>query len=369
MLLCLPAALALAVSAAAAGLGAVRGAAGSPPRTRIVTALTLSIIALGLPAYVLVKVLTPGFYARRDTATPVKTAVVVLVANVILNFALIPPFGIAGLAAAVAICSWLNCVDPLRHPSPPRPFPGRALARLAARPPADRRRSRWSPRCSPIRTVLAGWFAGSVGHRLVGVIALVGGGMAVYFPLVWLLGGTDKRRIEGAAAPRGRPLDRCRLSKASCASSPASSRPATFTSAICSGAILRWVRMQDEAECLFFLADLHALTVDVDPAAAARQRPRNGGGADRQRHRSRPSRSSSRQSAVPAHAELAWILQCTARMGWLNRMTQLKDKSRQEQGRRVASACSPIRCSRPPTSCSTTRPTCRSARTRSSISS
>ena len=53
------------------------------------------------------------------------------------------------------------------------------------------------------------------------------------------------------------------------------------------GAILRWVRMQDEAECLFFLADLHALTVDVDPAAAARQRPRDGGGADRQRHRSR----------------------------------------------------------------------------------
>ena len=57
----------------------------------------------------LVKVLTPGFYARRDTATPVKVAVVVLVANVILNFALIPPFGIGGLAAAVALSSWLNC--------------------------------------------------------------------------------------------------------------------------------------------------------------------------------------------------------------------------------------------------------------------
>ncbi len=52
------------------------------------------------------------------------------------------------------------------------------------------------------------------------------------------------------------------------------------------GAILRWVRMQDEAECLFFLADLHALTVDVDPAAVALERPRNGGGADRQRDRS-----------------------------------------------------------------------------------
>jgi tryptophanyl-tRNA synthetase len=92
------------------------------------------------------------------------------------------------------------------------------------------------------------------------------------------------------------------------------------------GAILRWVRMQDEAECLFFLADLHALTVDVDPAelhsnvremAAALI----ASGID-------PAKSTLfRQSAIPAHAELTWILQGTARMGWLNRMTQWKDKA------------------------------------------
>ena len=92
------------------------------------------------------------------------------------------------------------------------------------------------------------------------------------------------------------------------------------------GAILRWVRMQDEAECLFFLADLHALTVDIDPAelksnvremAAALI----ASGID-------PAKSILfRQSAIPAHAELAWILQGTARMGWLNRMTQWKDKA------------------------------------------
>ncbi len=92
------------------------------------------------------------------------------------------------------------------------------------------------------------------------------------------------------------------------------------------GAILRWVRMQDEAECLFFLADLHALTVDSDPAelksnvremAAALI----ASGID-------PDKSILfAQSALPAHAELAWILQCTARVGWLNRMTQFKEKS------------------------------------------
>ena len=92
------------------------------------------------------------------------------------------------------------------------------------------------------------------------------------------------------------------------------------------GAILRWVKMQDEAECLFFLADLHALTVDVDPAQL-RSNVREmaaaliASGID-------PARSVLfAQSAVPAHAELAWLLQCIARMGWLNRMTQFKEKS------------------------------------------
>ena len=96
------------------------------------------------------------------------------------------------------------------------------------------------------------------------------------------------------------------------------------------GAILRWVRMQDVAnpgdQQLYFLADLHALSVDGDPAqlrANVREMAAAliASGID-------PERSILfAQSAVPAHAELAWILQCTARMGWLNRMTQFKEKS------------------------------------------
>src|SRR5215213_5552451 len=92
------------------------------------------------------------------------------------------------------------------------------------------------------------------------------------------------------------------------------------------GAILRWVRMQDEAQCLFFLADLHALTVEVSPGEL-RSNVREmaaaliASGID-------PAKSIVfAHSAVPAHAELAWILGCTARMGWLGRMTQFKEKS------------------------------------------
>jgi len=92
------------------------------------------------------------------------------------------------------------------------------------------------------------------------------------------------------------------------------------------GAILRWVEMQDQGECLFFLADLHAITIDVAPDEL-RSNIREmaaaliASGID-------PAKSTLfQQSAIPAHAELAWILQCTARIGWLNRMTQFKEKS------------------------------------------
>ena len=108
------------------------------------------------------------------------------------------------------------------------------------------------------------------------------------------------------------------------------------------GAILRWVRMQDEAECLFFLADLHALTVDVDPEQLHRSVREMAAaliasGID-------PAKSIIfRQSAIPAHSELAWILQGTARMGWLNRMTQWKDKAgKDREGKSVGLFTYPV---------------------------
>jgi tryptophanyl-tRNA synthetase len=92
------------------------------------------------------------------------------------------------------------------------------------------------------------------------------------------------------------------------------------------GAIKRWVEMQDQYECLYFLADLHAITVYQDPAElGANIREMAAAliacGID-------PDRTLLfNHSRVPAHPELAWILSCTARIGWLNRMTQFKEKS------------------------------------------
>jgi tryptophanyl-tRNA synthetase len=102
------------------------------------------------------------------------------------------------------------------------------------------------------------------------------------------------------------------------------------------GAILRWVRMQDEVECLFFLADLHSLSEFMEPEvrrSSIREMAAAliASGID-------PNTSILfQQSAIPAHSELCWILNGTARMGWLNRMTQWKDKSgKNKEGASVA---------------------------------
>lgn len=205
MLLCLPAALALAVSALPL-VSAIFEAGRFDARDAHFTAMTLSLISLGLPAYVLVKVLTPGFYARRDTATPVKTAIVVLVANVILNFALIPRFGIGGLAAAVALSSWLNCtiLYVLLHRRGHFRVQRWLASRLARQFLAA---GVMAVALFAIRHALAGWFDGSFAQRIAGVTAIVGGGMAVYFPLVWLLGGTDKEELKSLLKRKRRYTD------------------------------------------------------------------------------------------------------------------------------------------------------------------
>jgi tryptophanyl-tRNA synthetase len=92
------------------------------------------------------------------------------------------------------------------------------------------------------------------------------------------------------------------------------------------GAIRRWVKLQDEVECLIFLADLHAVTVYNDPAELRANV--NGMAAALIACGIDPDKVVLFNHArVPAHPEMAWLLSCTARIGWLNRMTQFKEKS------------------------------------------
>ena len=98
------------------------------------------------------------------------------------------------------------------------------------------------------------------------------------------------------------------------------------------GAMVRWVEMQKSHECLYCIVDLHAITLWQDPVEL-KQSIREvtaayiASGLD-------PKRSIIfNQSQVAQHAELAWIFNCVARLGWLDRMTQFKEKAGKEKER------------------------------------
>ena len=92
------------------------------------------------------------------------------------------------------------------------------------------------------------------------------------------------------------------------------------------GAIRNFVRLQNDFECIYCIVDLHAITVWQDPAelvASTREVTAAfvAAGIDPERN------IIFNQSQVAAHAQLAWIFNCVARLGWLNRMTQFKEKA------------------------------------------
>ena len=92
------------------------------------------------------------------------------------------------------------------------------------------------------------------------------------------------------------------------------------------GAIRNFVRFQSNYECIFCVVDLHAITVWQDPKELTRQTREIASaflaaGIDSKNH------IIFNQSLVPAHAQLAWVFNCVARMGWMSRMTQFKEKA------------------------------------------
>jgi putative peptidoglycan lipid II flippase len=103
----LPAAFALAVAAAPIVSALFERGAFGPEAARA-TAAALIAYAIGLPAFVLVKALTPGFFARGDTVTPVKVGIGIVALNLAFNLALTPFLGHVGIALATALAAWVN---------------------------------------------------------------------------------------------------------------------------------------------------------------------------------------------------------------------------------------------------------------------
>ncbi|KQT32819.1 murein biosynthesis protein MurJ [Sphingomonas sp. Leaf412] len=157
------------------------------PADSAATAQALAAFSLGLPSYILVKVLTPGFYARHDTKTPVRFAMVSIAVNLILNLAFIVPLKHVGPPLATAIASTVN-VALLWH----------ALQRRGHFA-VDRQLARRAPRLAAAALLMGAviWFAnkplepwttGASLHRWIAMFALVGAGALVYFAATFLFG-------------------------------------------------------------------------------------------------------------------------------------------------------------------------------------
>lgn len=205
LFLTLPAAVALAViPEAIVHVLFERGAFGADDATA--TALVLAIYAAGLPAFVLIKVLSPGFFAREDTATPVKWATASIGLNIALGFALYRPLGVAGLALATTIASWANvlALGWLLH----RRGHWQADATLRSRLP---RMLAASLAMGAIILAGAHWLSSLLADselvRAAALAGISGLGAVAYFAIAWAIGATDKA---GIAALAKRPLDRIR---------------------------------------------------------------------------------------------------------------------------------------------------------------
>jgi putative peptidoglycan lipid II flippase len=166
------------------------------------------VIALvcGLPAYVIVKILNPGFFAREDTRTPVWTALAALIFNICVNLVVVRRFGIVGLASATAASASLNCLllYAFLHARGwfhfTLPLASRVLRQLVAT--AAMAAALWW--AMPLMTE---HYGGNVVERVWSLAALVALGLAVFFAAAFLTGAVDRqmlgmlRRKRGSAAP------------------------------------------------------------------------------------------------------------------------------------------------------------------------
>jgi putative peptidoglycan lipid II flippase len=160
-----------------------------------VAALALAAYAAGLPAFVLIKVLVPGFFARHDTKTPVWVGAVAMAVNAALAVALMAPLAHVGNALALSVSGWVNAL---------------LLAYLLQRRghfAFDARCRRTLPRITVaafgmglvlllIEQLLAPAFAGPVPMRLLALAALVGGGLAAYGAFALALGVADLGKLK-----------------------------------------------------------------------------------------------------------------------------------------------------------------------------
>ena len=190
MLLTIPAAVALSVAAGPIMTVLFEGGRFTEADAEV-SALVLSILVAGLPAYVMIKVLAPGFFGRKDMWTPLWITAGSLAVGVAANFVLVPVMGIAALAATTAGAAWINAfalyvILALRgHFRFERWLALRLVKQILAA-------LVMAGAILLVQNAFAGFFSGSAGQRLIATAALVATGGIAYFAIAWFSGAMDK---------------------------------------------------------------------------------------------------------------------------------------------------------------------------------
>lgn len=201
-LLTIPSAMALAVCAPAFVNAFFVGGKFTPADGLIMAQIVVALVC-GLPSYVLVKVLEPGYFSRGDTRTPVITAASALAFNIFLNLVVVRPYGIVGLAAATACSASVNCLllygnlHRRGHFRFDLPLLGRIVRQIAAA--AIMAAALWF-----LLHATLPLYSGSVLEKAGGILMLVAAGLSVYAVTAWLIGAVDKEDIAILARRRSR---------------------------------------------------------------------------------------------------------------------------------------------------------------------
>jgi putative peptidoglycan lipid II flippase len=193
MLLTIPAAVALAICAEAFVTMIFQGGRFDLADAAI-TGEVLATLVLGLPAYVLVKVLVPNFYARADTRTPVVAAFIALGVFITSTIFFLDTYGVIGVAFASVVGAWINVAFLLIVLASRGHYrmPGLLIFRLTKQVLAA---AAMGAALYYANGFLTDWYSAGLFARLGALGVLVGAAVVVYFGLAFLFGAIDKQRI------------------------------------------------------------------------------------------------------------------------------------------------------------------------------
>ncbi|APG62386.1 murein biosynthesis integral membrane protein MurJ [Sphingorhabdus lutea] len=203
-LLTLPAAAALAICAPAFTTAFFVGGKFTLDDGAIMSNIVIALVA-GLPAYVIVKILIPGFFARSDTRTPVLTALASLIFNIGLNIyvVLYAGFGIVGLAAATAASASLNCIllYVILHKRGWFHFTIGLANKIVRQIIAT---AAMSALLIWLMSWLTPYYSGSVIDKIFSLSLIVISGGAIYAIAGWAVGAIDREQLSALKRSRGK---------------------------------------------------------------------------------------------------------------------------------------------------------------------